>query len=322
MTEKFSLVIFFGVILLSVVCLYFVSFKNMVVDSTENLKGKWKVTEFLTRESYLEPSYSYYEPFLGRSINIMPDQIIESIEYWPGNVEYFYLPYDEVMIEDIDATEYGGKNHMLEPWFEKYRGQKMTRFTYCGASHYNISFFKTEQGEMLCQYIGNYYYMEPYIEANTDLKPEQLFGEWEVERLLSYQDGWRGNNVMYPEAKRFDEDLEPYTEEEGANFYPEIYYDMIFTIDEESVLFYGEDECLAKYEVARYVSQIYDIQEYQTEKGIHDELGITNDKIQVVKGIFEDEEKEMLLDGEIVVIDDKRMIVKIDQGWYMLEKNE
>lgn len=79
------------------------------------LQGKWKVTEFLTRESYLEPSYSYYEPFLGRSINIMPDQIIESIEYWPGNVEYFYLPYDEVMIEDIDAIEYGGKDHMLEP---------------------------------------------------------------------------------------------------------------------------------------------------------------------------------------------------------------
>lgn len=283
--------------------------------------GKWKVTEFLTRESYLAASYSYYEPFLGRSISIMSDQIIESINYWPGDVEYFDFPYDEVMVEVIDAAEYGSKNYMLEPWFERYDGQRMTQFIYCGTPDYKVSFFKTEQGEMICQYLCNYYYMEPYIEVNTGLKPEQLFGEWKVERLISYHDDWRGNNVMYPEAKRLYEDLEPYTEEEGANFYPEAYYNMIFTIDEKSVSLYGEDECLAEYEITGYDSQIHNTHEYQAERNVHDELGITNDKIQVIKGIFADEKKKALLDGEMVVIDDKRMIMKIDQGWFRLTKN-
>ena len=318
LVEIFSVVIFAGLILLLSACLYFALYKKKTVDSTESLKGQWKVTEFLTLESHVVASYSYYEPFLGRSINIMPDQIIESIHYWPGDVEYFYLPYDEVVVEDIDATEYGSKNYMLKPWFEKYGGQKMTQFTYCGTSNYKIFFFKTEQGEMICRYLCNYYYMEPYIEANTDLKPEQLLGEWKVERLVSYHDGWRGNNVMYPEAKRFYENLEPYTEEEGANFYPEAYYDMIFTIDEESVSFYGGDECLAEHDIIEFTSQIHNTHEYQMEKGIHDELGITNDKIQVIEVIFADEEKEGLLDGEIVIINDKRIIMKIDQGWFML----
>lgn len=318
LVEKFNIVIFTELILLLAACLYFALYKKKTVDPTESLKGQWKVTEFLTCKSYLVASYSYYEPFLGRSINIMPDQIIESIHYWPGDVEYFYFPYDEVVVEDIDATEYGGKNHMLKPWFEKYDGQKMTQFIYCGAPDYKVSFFETEQGEMICQYLCNYYYMEPYVEANTDLKPEQLFGEWKVERLVSYHDGWRGNNVMYPEAKRLYEDLEPYTEEEGANFYPQEYYDMIFTIDEEFVSLYGEAECLAEHDIIGFDSQIHNTHEYQMEKGIHDELGITNDKIQVIEVIFADEEKEGLLDGEIVIIDDKRIIMKIDQGWFLL----
>ncbi len=57
---------------------------------------------------------------------------------------------------------------------------------------------------------------------------------------------------------------------------------------------------------------------YEAEKGIHDRLGVTNEDILVYTANIEGQTDEMLWNGDIIVIDENRIIVKLYQGWYML----
>lgn len=174
---------------------------------------------------------------------------------------------------------------------------------------------------MLCKYMGAYFYMEPYKSADTDLESEQLYGTWKVERLVSYQDGWRGNNEVLPEARSFKPDT-VYLEEEGAEFYPLDYYGAAVDINDTSVVLRMENGTKEQYAVSQYQSELVDTEAYETEKGIHDKLGITNNRMEVVKADITNLSGEMLWDGEIVVVNETQIIAKLYQGWFWFVKEE
>ncbi len=62
-----------------------------------------------------------------------------------------------------------------------------------------------------------------------------------------------------------------------------------------------------------------DKHDYQKEKGVHDGLGITNEEIQVFRGEGKKEDSKFL-EGEIIVMNKNEVIMKLYQGWYLLEK--
>ena len=64
---------------------------------------------------------------------------------------------------------------------------------------------------------------------------------------------------------------------------------------------------------------IEDKYDYQNKRKIHDELGLTNEKILVFKG-KKTVENSNILDGEIITVSDSEVIIKIYQGWYLMEK--
>ncbi len=175
-----------------------------------------------------------------------------------------------------------------------------------------MSFVVTEEGEVLCWYLFDIYYMERYREAVTDMREEELYGEWKVRRLVSYQDGWRGRNRWFGGTG--------YREEDGGFFYPESYLGNTVIIREDGTELYdGSGGLPDRLGTGGYTSAIVDKYGYQNEKGIHDELGLTNEEIQVFTGNIR-EPGNSILDGEIVAVSRTEVIIKIYQGWYLLEK--
>ena len=275
-------------------------------DGEFNLEGQWKVTDYVASQ-YITATYDHYEDYLGRSIIIEPNRIIESFGSYMKQEDAVFR-YRTVEVETVNGGTYGSR--LGEEWYRKYAEQKVTVVKFSGKWN-SMSFVVTEEGEVLCWYLGNIYYMERYREAVTDMREEELYGEWKVRRLVSYQDGWRGRNRWVGKE---------YREEDGGYFYPESYLGNTVIIGEDGMEIYGGSGVLPdRLETGGYTSAIVDKYGYQNEKGIHDELGLTNEEIQVFTGNIR-EPGNSILDGEIVAVSRTEVIIKIYQGWYLLEK--
>ncbi len=306
-------------ICLVVVVLLIIGKRLGKTDIVSELHGQWKVTEFLACKQY-GVSYSYYDHFLGRSITITPEQIITSLNYWPEKIEYSHMTYDDYEVESIDAYQYGAQERMNEPWFEILKNQSLKEVTFLDTPANYRTFYITETGEVICSYLSNFYYMEPYVETVTNLRQEQIYGQWKVERLISYQDGWKGNSKVYLETELSFENIDICEEEAGANFYPEKYYGKCLLISENSISLWEEETVIEEHGVLGYDMQMHNKNYYQEQNGIYDELGIANEEIQVFSGNLSGGVEDMLLNGDFVVVDDEKIITKIYQGWYLLVK--
>lgn len=310
------------IILLILLCTVFV--KSRFYEPREKIFGKWKVTEHFCYTNGLFPSSCFYEHFLGRSIEIDEEKIVKSIWYWPDEVEYVVdnYRYMERVVED--ASVFGDEERLPNFWYDKYKGQKVEVYHFYeseNARNEIATYAITKDGSVLCQYMGAYLYMEPYTSANTNLEPEQLYGTWKVERLVSYQDGWRGNNAVLSEVRRFEPDT-VYLEGEGAEFYPLDYYEVAVDINGTSVSLRMENGTEEQYAINQYESELVNTETYEKEKEIHDKLGITNEQIEIVKADIIDPSEEMLWDGEFVVVNETQIIIKLYQGWFWLVKAE
>lgn len=107
---------------------------------------------------------------------------------------------------------------------------------------------------------------------------------------------------------------------EGIDFYSKDYYNYSLIINQERLFLLSENRYVELHEIQQYDIQQADRKAYEKEKGINDELGISNEKIEVIVAEPKDGDKEGILDNEIVVIDKTRIIMKIDEGWFLLTK--
>lgn len=302
--------------LLVCLCLFYAKGREGRAAEPVDLEGQWKATEYVA-SLLMKPDYDHYQDFLGRSIIIEPNRIIRSLYWWPDKIEYAVDQYRCVEMETVKADAYGRRHKMDEAWFEKLGEQELRIITYdvpeivSQTSHFYI----TEEGEILCEYLCGFFYMERYKEAETGVEIPRLMGEWRAQRLVSYQDGWQVNNAVV--------DSYDYSTNEavGAFFNPEDYYGSRIKIGENKIELYQGEELFETYQVKEYESAILDKYDYQNEKGIHDELGIENEEIQVITGKG-GLRKGKYLDGEIVVINEKEIIMKIYQGWFLLNREE
>ena len=329
MKKRIILIVIISLVVLGfIICLLVrkdVQSRNELIDLKEDgISGRWKVTEYVvTDNGILVPSYNIAEHFLGRSIVIEKDKIIKSIGYWPEQVDYVTTPYRHVEKQVEDGSAYAVRNGYKDFWYEKFADKMLEVYTFWNsdeAKENGDEFIFTEEGKALCMYLGSYFYMEPYMPAKTNINTEQLYGTWKVERLVSYQDGWKGNNAVLPEARRFEPDT-VYLESEGAEFYPLDYYAAAFVLNMDSAVLHMENGTEEQYIINRYESELVDTKTYQKEEGIHDELGLTNEEIQVLDVDVANDSEAMLWDGKIVVVSEEKMIIKLHQGWFLLVKS-
>lgn len=299
--------------------------ENRVVSNKEesiNLVGEWKVTEQVASQMMLS-DHSIEEHYWGRSITIGPETIITSLNYWPNGINYKIDRYCMVESEIVSSKDsrFYGKNYLDEGWEKALGDQDLTLVTYSmgeeGYSYDKQSFLVTQDGRVICEYFGRYYFMERYKEAEIDVSIEKLLGKWYVKRLVSYQNNWKGNNSVAVAWERTYN--RPISEEEGANFYPEEFINNIVEVEAEGIKLYQKNRLVESYMVEDYISLLMNKYDYQKEKGVYDGLGIVNEEIQVFKdkGLIREGK---ILEGEIIVINEKEIVMKLYQGWYLLEK--
>ncbi len=294
------------------------SIQNANIDK---LLGQWKVTEHAVSDnSQVYSCNAIMEHFLGRTIVIEENSITKSLYYWPQQTTYVTHTYDYVEKQLELSDEYANRNEFIDDWYEEIQKQKMEVYTfYVGqvGRRGKFEYIILENGKVLCQYEGMYYYMDPYVQAKTDIALEELYGCWRTERLISYQAGWKGNNEDV-ERGSFGGSKPVLTEKEGANFYPLDYYNATFNLTEDSATLHLEDGTSEQYAIHLFSSQTVDTVSYEKENGIHDRLGVTNEDILVYTANIDGQTDEMLWNGDVIVIDENRIIVKLYQGWYML----
>lgn len=312
-------------------CSIFMKEKERGIDY---LEGQWKITEL---EEIPRAGIIYWseEEYLGRSISISSGQVERSIGYWPVDLNRRIRKYEYWTHEQMTGGAAGAREWLLNQngWYDKYGDEIVTV----------ISFYHTEDdfkkgydcaeiyiifqdGSVQTNYVAGFYAMERFIEAKVNLSIEELWGKWNVERFVSYQDDWIGNRKQLEACKTnleasFDPILTGWENAEGIDFYPKDYYGSTLQLDEEKMSLMSGDKIVEEHRVQQYEEQQLDKKIYEEEKGIHDELGITNEKIEVITATFDNKNEDELLDNEIVVVDETKIIIKIDHGWFLLTRD-
>ncbi|GFI04819.1 hypothetical protein IMSAGC005_03671 [Lachnospiraceae bacterium] len=300
------------------------------------LEGQWKVTglEAIPRAGII---YWSEEEYLGRSISINQGHIERSIEYWFYNLGRQINEYGYWTSEWMMGSEFGAREWLLNEygWYDKYEDEIVNV----------ISFYMTKEdfekeyppvetyaifkdGSVQTDYVGGIYAIEPFVKSKVNLPVKRILGEWNVERFVSYKDNWIGNrkqielckNNIESSAPKYAPELMDWENAEGIDFYPKEYYGYTLLLDESKMTLMSGDKIIEEHKVQRYDEQQLDKKAYEQEKGINDELGITNEKIEVITAEFDDKQEENMLDNEIVVIDETRIIMKIQDGWFLLTR--
>lgn len=301
-------------------------------DPAESLKGKWKVTE-LIEICRTGTTYWAEETYLGRSIEISDKRIEKSIYFWPSNQYKFREDYEFCKKEEILAERFWARAELLNSrgWYDLHRSEMVNYILfYKNKNDFEENYPFDEyvifqDGSVYAQFFDGWYKIEPYVQSCTDIKIEDLFGNWMVKRLVSYEDGWVGERSLLEFNKGQIEmmpELRNWEEAEGIDFQVKEYYGDVLQIEQKKICLQSKSRVKDKHDIMQFETYTCNTKNYQYVKGIHDELGIINDEIQVITGQFAEENEQSLLDGDIVIIDKKNIIVKIEKGWYLLEKME
>lgn len=299
----------------------------------EYLEGQWKTTE-LTAIDRTEIIYWSEEEYLGRSISIESSGRIErSIDYWPfylkrGVEQYKYWTSERTIVKNW-AGKAGIGN--ITGWYDKYEDEEVevVSFYRCeddykaGYDPYEI-YIIFEDGSVQVGWLNGWYMMERYAKAKTNLQPEELYGTWNVERFVSYEDDWIRNRKQLEMCHSDIESMSEFNDwenAEGIDFYPKDYYNYSLIINQERLFLLSDNMFVELHEIQQYKVQQADRKAYEKERGINDELGISNEKIEVIVAKTEEKEETTVLDNEIIVINKTRIIMKIDKGWFLLTKD-
>jgi len=298
----------------------------------EYLEGQWKTTE-LTAINRTGIIYWSEEEYLGRSISVEGSGRIErSIDYWPANLKRRVEQYEYWTSEWTIVKNWAGKAGIgnITGWYDKYREEEVevVSFYRCeddykaGYEPYEV-YIVFEDGSIQANYYEGWYLLERFVKAKTNIQPEELYGTWDVERFVSYEDDWIGNREQLEMCHSDIESMPEFSDwenAEGIDFYPKDYYNYSLIINKERLFLLSDNRYVELHEIQQYDIQQVDRKAYEKEKGINDELGISNEKIEAIVAEPKEGDKEGILDNEIVVIDKTRIIMKIDEGWFLLTK--
>lgn len=162
-------------------------------------------------------------------------------------------------------------------------------------------------------FIGGYYLLEPFQYCAPKTSPDDLIGTWEIAYLDSYKDSYEGGFEDIEELKTYGNSMrEKMSALTGTDFAAEEWLGKTVQISAETISFSELSFQIKKVEENR-VSR----ENFEKEKGIHDGLSIYDDEIIVCDIKCENGE-----DIICVLVNKDNVIIHIEQGWFMLKRQQ
>ena len=256
------------------------------------------------------------------------------MHYWPYYLCHNTEKYEYWTIERTLVYNWAGKAGIgnTTGWYDLYRDEIVDVISfYLSKDDFEKGYVPVEEyiifadGSVQTQYGDGWYIIERFAESEINLQAEELWGAWDVERFVSYRDDWIGNRKQFEECRGqielFAPELVGWENAEGIDFYPKDYYGYTLILDEDRMSLISGNKIVEEHAIKQYWEQQIDKNIYEKEKGINDELGIINKKIEVITATFNSEDGNSILDNEIVVVDETKIIMKIQDGWFLLTRN-
>lgn len=279
---------------------------------SDNLfEGKWKVTGIVAI-SHMAPIDCYSYHYLGRTVIIGDNSIETSIWYWPYELgwrtqEYDYAEIDYINYEDSWLHHNQDWVTVYDIWGEEY--MPFIRFYSKDAGRCVDHAVILDESHLAYGFPPGYYLLEPFSYGNPDLDRCSIMGEWQVAFLdsydKSYEGGWKEiEEVRIVYQERIDE-------LNGSDFYAENWLDKRIVIGSAELEIDSQT-----YTIRNIYEEKVAKKEFEGEWGIHDELSLYDDVLNVV--FIECEDNYVF---PVVLVDEQRVIVHIEQGWFMLNKN-
>lgn len=281
-------------------------------------EGKWKVTKLL-KEYFRNRTTFFPHHYLGRTIILGETSVEQSILEWPHYLEWSKEEYDssEVVWFSKDDTwvwvNFSWEiNEFVEServQFIRYLKKGMDEDVYC--ANY---FIVLDNMHLVYSSPGGYYLLEPFQYCDPKVSSTDLVGNWEIAYLDSYENSYVGS---FEEIEELKEHIYPNSKEkwnalEGTDFAAEEWLGKTVQISEETISFSELSFQIRKVEESR-VSR----ENFEKGKGIHDGLSIYDDEINVCD-IKCDNGEDIIC----VLVNKNNVIMHIEQGWFMLKRQQ
>ena len=154
---------------------------------------------------------------------------------------------------------------------------------------------------------GNYL-LERYAEQDGEFTLQDIYGEWKIIRLDSYDNTYQGNIKDGEGEEERTKDLLL------SDFYAPEWFEKKVSITKE----YLEIDTDISGQITGIQSQIVNKELFEQEQGIHDGLSLNNEEVLIYQ-ITYGEKNETLT---VVPVNKDKIIIHIDMGWFVLEKDE
>lgn len=281
-------------------------------EEADNLfEGKWKVTGIVAISCMSRTDY-YSHHYLGRTVIIGDDSIETSIWYWPFELgwrtqEYDYAEIDYINYKDSWLQHDSNWGLVYDIWGEEY--MPFIRFYQKGEKTCVNHAVILDESHLVYNFPPGYYLLEPFSYGNSDLDRSSIMGEWQVTFLdsydNSYEGGWKEIEEVRPTYQERMDELN------GSDFYVENWLNKRIVIDSEKLEIDNQI-----YPVRSIYEEKVSKKEFEKEWGIHDGLSLYDDMLNVV--FIECEDNYVF---PVVLVDEQRVIIHIEQGWFMLNKS-
>lgn len=286
-------------------------FAGVVVFKGQNTaaayNGKWKVTRHLTTY-YRAYSYFFRQHYLGRTVILGENSVEKSIVAWPD-----YLEWEKIQFDDSDIVSYSTQDEWLDIdslWMiEDYADIEQVRFLryidemYDGSDYCVDYIVILDKTHIVYGFCGGDYLLEPFQYCDPKVSEKDLNGTWKIAYLDSYENSYEGGfEEIEKEA--------PGRILQGTNFKAEDWLGKSVIVSEDEVRILETARQTVGIEVRKTGRE-----DLEQEMDIHDGLSIYDDEILVCNIKCQDGE-----DIVCVPVNKNQMIMRIEEGWFMLEK--
>ena len=308
-------------------CVVFVTLIVLTISNMTPLKdlnaivmyeGKWKVTKLLT-EYFRNRTTFFPHHYFGRTIILEEKSVEQSILEWPHFLEWSKEEYDSsevVWLPKNDPWVWAYCSWEIDELVESDRVQ-LIRYLEKGKdeSLYCANYFIVlDNTHLVYSSPGGYYLLQPFRYCAPKTSSNDLKGNWEIIYLDSYEDSYVGSFAEIGELK---EHIYPNLNEEwnslkGTDFTADEWLGKTVYISDET-LYVSDLSCKIKEVEENRVSR----ENFEKENGIHDGLSIYDDEINVCKIKCDNGE-----DVVCVLVNKDNIILHIEQGWFMLNRQQ
>lgn len=227
---------------------------------------------------------------------------------WPSLLEWEKSQYDYSEVVSYSAEDEWFTNRIF--WrIDEFADMEQARYLrywdkmYDG-SYYCIDYFVIlDETHLAYGFRGGYYLLEPFQYCDPMVSEKDLNGTWKIAYLDSYENSYEGS---YEEIEK----EAPRSSLKGTDFNVEDWLGKSVTVSENEVRISETG-----YQTAGVESGKIRREDFEQEMDIHDGLSIYDDEILVCNIKCQNGE-----DIICVPVNENQMIMRIEEGWFMLEK--